>query len=527
MSDPRTMFVTRRAAIKAAMAAGGLGVAGLGWAGKALAQAVEPVSGGTLIYGLSTDPPNLDTHVDSGYAAATVKQQAYNSLVRINEDFEFLPELALSWEVADDHLTWTFALRPNVKWHDGSDFTAEDVKYTIERIKDPEGTFGAKAELRYVESVEVIDPLTVAFHLSQPDEMLLAVLQSYMCHMVSRAVGESGADLAVTLIGTGPFKYVGREAGVSLTFEKNPDYWEEGLPYLDGIVFQPIADETARVQALQSGQVHLIDYVPQVSHAELEASEDFTLYYDVLFTQMWMMINHSAPPFDDPLVREAAAYTIDREAILQAVFFGRGKALTGGVIPPVLGGTDEFDGAYARDLDKAAALLAEAGYTDKIDITLTVTSTYAFHTRTAEVVAATLNEGGFNVTLELLEWATLLERYNNGPYTALVQGGGFPYPHVAAIGSVVAGGSSAIIASGYADPEMEELVNEARQASDPDTLNALARSIDERILDQLPRCFLIGRAQAEASTAALNGYYHIPGGQYSGVTIRGAWLESE
>lgn len=526
MSDLRTLFITRRDAIKAAMAAGGFAAIGLGPAGKALAQDADPVSGGTLIYGLSTDPPNLDTHVGSGYAAATVKEQVYDSLVRINENFEFLPGLALSWEVSEDRLTWTFALRSGVKWHDGSDFTADDVKYTIERIKNPEGTFSAKNELRYVDSVEVIDPLTVAFHLTQPDEMLLAVLQDNLCHIVSKAVGESGADLAVTLIGTGPFKYVGREAGVSLTFEKNPDYWEEGLPYLDGIVFQPIADETARVQALQSGQVQLIDYVPQISHADLEASEDFKLYYDVLFTQMWMMINHTEAPFNDPLVRQAAAYTIDREAILQAVFFGRGKALTGGIIPPMLGGTDELDGTYTRDLDKAAALLAEGGYTDKIDITLTVTSTYAFHTRTAEVVASTMNEGGFNVELELLEWATLLDRNNNGPYTALIQGGGFPYPHVAAVGSVVAGGAAAIVASGYVDPEMEEMVNDARQTSEPDALGALAKSIDERILDKLPRYFLIGRAQAEASTAALNGYYHIPGGQYSGVTIRGAWLET-
>lgn len=526
--DQQSARISRRKAIElAALTSGGLALGSLGHVDAAVQDEGTPVTGGSLIYGLSTDPPNLDPRVDSGYAAATVKQQVYSSLVRIDENFEYHPELALSWEVSEDRLSVTFALRPDVLWHDGSPFTADDVEFTFTNILAEESTAGAKGVLSVVDSVEAVDPLTVVFHLNQPDAMLLAVLQDSMCGVFSKSHLEGGADLSATMMGTGPFRFVSREAGVSLTLERNPDFWEEGQPYLDGIVFQPISDETARVAALQSGQVHLIDYVPQVSQTELDASSEFKLYYDNVFTHMYFFLNHGEPPFDNILVRQAAAYAVDREAVLEAVFFGRGQTLTGGVIPEILGGTTELEGFYTRDIEKSKSLLAEAGYPDGVDVTVTVTSTYAFHQRTAEVVQATLSEGGFNATLELLEWATLLDRMNQGPYQLMVQGGAFPFPHAAAIGSLVGSTQNVVQVQGYVDPEMDQLVDDVRQAPDDEALSALAFQIDERILEQLPRVFLIGRSQAEASSANVLGYFHIPGGKFSGLTLRHTWMEGQ
>jgi len=523
-SPLRQFHLTRRQALGAAVgAAGAMTIGATANPLAALAQDdAAPVSGGTLIYGLSTDPPNLDLRVGSGYAAATVKQQVYNSLIRINENFEFLPELALSWETSEDRLTVTFTLRPDVLWHDGSPFTAEDVKFTFDNLMAEESTASVKSELFTIDSVEVVDDLTVAFHLNQPDAMLFAVLQDSTAMIFSKAVFESGADLSTTLIGTGPFTYVGRETGVSITLEKNPDFWEPA--YLDGITFQPIPDDTARVSALQSGQVNLIDYVPQIAQTDFENSDSHKLYADVVFTHMYLLMNQGTEALANPTVRQAISYAVDRDAILQAVFYGRGKTLTGGVIPENIGGTTELDGYYTRDVEKAKMMLAEAGYPDGLDLGLTVTSTYGFHQRTAEVVQATLAEANIRCTLELLEWATLLERFNNGPYDLMVQGGGFPYPHPAAIGSFVASKNVVVKASGYVDPEMDALVEEVRQAPDDETAE-LAYEIDQRILEQLPRAFLVGRSQAEASTANVNGYTHIPGGSYSGLNLRVTWLE--
>ncbi|HEU0165380.1 MAG TPA: ABC transporter substrate-binding protein [Thermomicrobiales bacterium] len=521
----RVGVLSRRRALEMAAVASGAVALGSRQVTAAAQAAATPVTGGTLIYGLSTDPPNLDPRVGSGYAAATVKQQVYSSLIRVNEKFEFLPELALSWKVATDRLSVTFSLRPNVKWHDGSPFTADDVKFTFDTILAADSTAAAKADLFTIDSVEVVDPLTVVFHLNQPDAMLLAVLQDNTCSIFSKSVVGGGADLTTTLIGTGPFKYVGRETGVSITLARNPDFWDPALPYLDGLVFQPISDDTARVSALQSGQVSLIDYVPQISQTELESSSDFKLYSDVVFTQMYVLLNQASDPLKKQLVRQAIAYAVDRDAVLQAVFFGRGKTLTGGVIPEIIGGSTKLDGYYTRDLDKAKALLTEAGYPDGIDLTLTVTSTYAFHQRTAEVVQATLGDANIRVKLELLEWATLLDRQNNGPYELMVQGGGFPYPHPAAVGSFVGAKSAVVKAEHYVDPDMDTLVASVRKAPDADSLATLAYQIDERMLEQLPRTFLVGRSQAEASSSKVSGYTHIPGGSYSGLNIRVTWLE--
>lgn len=518
--------ISRRNAMRLAVTAPLALKLGHGTGAATAAQDEEVVTGGTLVYGLSTDPPNLDPRMDTGYAAVTVKQQVYSSLVRIDENLDILPELATSWEEAEDRLSVTFHLREGVKWHDGTDFTADDVKFTFDTIMAEDSTASAKGHIATVDSVEVVDPLTVVFNLNQPDSMLLAVLQDNNCGIFSKAAVEAGQDLATEMMGTGPFKLVEREMGVALRFEKNADFWEPDQPYLDGLEFRPMSDDTSRVSALQNGQVNLIDYVPAQNHEELESNEATALHYDTDMTHMWLLFDFKTAPFDNVLVRQAAALAVDRAAILQVVFFGRGEIVTGGAIPSVLGGSDELEGSQARDVERAKELLSEAGYPDGVDITVTVTSTYAFHQRTGEIVQQTLSEAGFRVELELLEWAALQEAYITGDYQMLVQGGSFRFPHAAAIGAMVDQNYNVIANQGYDDPEMQALVEEIRQAPDQETLHELGLAIDTRILEQVPRIFPVARAQAEATTSNVHGYTHIPGGMYSGMTIRATWMEN-
>jgi glutathione transport system substrate-binding protein len=484
--------------------------------------------GGELQYALSADPPNLDPHISTGTASRTVKLQAYNSLLMYTDDAEIAGALATDWEVSDDGTEYSFDLREGVTFHDGSDFTADDVVASFERIQE-EGLGATRGpEMRTISEMTSENDYDFTMILDEPNAAIMEYLAQPETSIISSQFLDDGGDPDLEMVGTGPFEFVEYEPGVRMVFERNEDYWRDGLPYLDRIVFVPFPDENTRIAAVQGGDAHIGDYVPWRDFETVEDDENLELVSSDNSAFMCVQFNIRREPFDNPDVRRALAYAFDRDAIAEAAFFGRADAITGGLMPPGhWAHNDDLDGTFTYDPDQAQELLAEAGYEDGFSATLMSTSQYGMHQNTAEIVQDNLRAIGLDIELELFDWSTVVDRHNEGEYDFRIHGLApdsndpdfmtlFFYP-----------GSNHSNSTGFEDDEITNLLDEGRALVNEDERIEVYHQLEERLLELSPWNFLVYRQDAEAIRSGVHGYRRLPGGVgfLSGVFLQEVWLE--
>lgn len=471
--------------------------------------------GGTLVYGLSSDPPNLDPHISTGTAAGNVKYQLYTALARYWTGGELEPDLAENWEIADDGLTITFNLRDDVVFHDGTPLTSRDVQVSFERIIDDATGATNQAELLVIDTIDTPDDHTVVLNLAQPSAPLISYLGQIETAILSADFLEAGGDPNTEAVGTGPFTLEERESGVRIVVAKNPDYYHEGYPLLDRIEFVPYADEDTRMAAALGGsELEVAEYVPWKDYETIRNDPNLVLHAGDAAAFMTVMYNVSVPPFDDPAVRYALGFAYDRQAIVDIVFFGEGSPITGGLVPPGLWGhAEHLNGTFEYNPDRARELLAEAGYPDGFDALLLSTSQYGMHQGTAEIVQQNLRDIGVNCELELYDWPTTVEKYSQGDFQFRVHGlgTGGADPDTT-LTQYFDSASSAAKNISFQDDEVDRLLAEARAVVDQEERKALYDQVQERILELSPFSFLTYRVQAEVTTADVKGYEHYPGG---------------
>ncbi len=375
----------------------------------------QPRRGGTFIWGLSAEPPDLDPQVDSGVASGYIKEAVYEGLVRYGHGGTIEPDLAERWGLVGN-TQYVFHLRPGVRFHNGDPLIAADVKFSLERILDPKTGAALRGNLKAVKAVEVVDPLTVKVVLSEPFAPLIAYLAQPYGAIVDAKFVQGGANLRSTMMGTGPFKFVSWQPGQRIRVVRNEEYWDRGVPYLDAINYLPIPDDQTRLTALRAGDVMLADFVPQEQMNAIQRDPNLKLFYDVgIF--MCVIFNVSRKPFDDGRVRQAIAYAVDRNAFVKTIFDGRGTPITGDVIPAKWWAHDaKADGTYTYQPEKAKALLREAGYPNGLRISVLAPITFTLHTRTSQVLQAQLAKVGIQVQLDLPEWAVVLKRHLGGDF---------------------------------------------------------------------------------------------------------------
>jgi ABC-type transport system substrate-binding protein len=330
--------------------------------------ATQPVSGGTLIYATGTDPDNLDPANTDTMAGETFGHMIHNFLVRFDAKLNIHPDLASEWTQSKDGMSWTFKLRKGVKFHDGTPFNAEAVKYNLDRFLGPEKPIKTSLHEPYIKSVDVVDEYTVRINLKAPFSFLLNTLAHSASGMVSPTAHKKwGKDLTLHPTGTGPFKFVEWVRGDRVVLERFENYYE-GQPRLEKIIVKTVREDSARVMGLESGDYDMIIRVPPEEVSRLKREGKFKVEIEQTNNTMLVGMSSTKKPFSDVRVRQALNYAVDREAIVKSIYQGLGVAISTVVGPRANGYADLKP--YSYDPAKAKKLLAEAGYPNGFKTTL-------------------------------------------------------------------------------------------------------------------------------------------------------------
>ncbi|MEM6824916.1 MAG: ABC transporter substrate-binding protein [Pseudomonadota bacterium] len=377
---------------------------------------------GVLIVGQIAEPKALDPAAVTAVNDFRILMNVYDGLVRYKDGtLEVEPALATSWEISDDGTEYTFALRDGVTFHDGSAFDAEAVKFNFDRMLDEShpyhdtGPFPLAFFFSAVESVDVLDPLSVKFTLNAPYAPFLSNLAYPTGLIVSpAAVAEHGAEFGRNPSGTGAFTFAEWRSNEAVVIEANPDYWA-GVPALDAVVFRPITDANTRTAEMLAGGIDLMVEVPPVSLSEF-AADPYTVHEQAGPHVWFLILNAKEGPFADKRVRQAANYAINKTAIVDDVLEGTAEVAAGPTPPAFAWAYNESLEPYPYDPEKAKALIAEAG-AEGAELTFYVTeggSGMLDPVAMGTAIQADLNAVGFDVKIETYEWNTFLGEVNPG-----------------------------------------------------------------------------------------------------------------
>lgn len=446
--------------------------------------------GGAITITYKDDVATLDPAIGYDWQNWSMIKSLFDGLMDyVPGTTDLRPGLAESYEISEDGLTYTFKLRPGVTFHNGREMTAEDVKYSLDRVTNPAtqspgaGFFGMiegfdatmAGEAEGLSGVTVVDPLTVQFKLSRPDATFLHVLALNFASVVPReAVEAAGEDFGREPVGSGAFRLAEWTTGQRLVFEKNPDYWREGVPYVDQITFEVGQEPVVALLRLQNGEVDLVgDGIPPAKFQEVmadPAQAERVVQGGQLHTG-YITMNVTQPPFDNVQVRQAVNMAINKDRVVQII---NGRAVPANQpLPPSMPGYTEGHEGYAYDPEGAKALLAEAGFADGFATELYVMNTDP-NPRIAQAIQQDLAAVGIEVSIQSLAQANVIEAGGAGMAPMIWSGGmawiadfpdpaNFYYPILGCAGAVEGGWNW----SRYCNEELDAMATEADAMSDP------------------------------------------------------------
>ena len=477
----------------------------------------------TLRIGLQDDPDVLDPAKARTFVGRIVFTSLCDKLIDIDQKLNFVPQLATEWSYGAEGKTLTMKLRPNVKFHDGEAFDAAAVKYTIERAKTLTDSV-RKPELSSVESVTIVDPLTVTFNLSRPDATLVAALSDRAGMIISpKAAEAAGAQFGLKPVCAGPYKFVERIAQDRIVLEKFDGYWNKDAFKLQRIVYVPIPDTTVRLANVRSGDLQLLERLapPDVKSVKadkgLQYASDPGIGYQALYINL-AGDRAKTPIGQDKRVREALELALDREAINQVVFEG--------VNPPTnqTFGTsslwyDKSKPIVPPNIARAKDLLKAAGVTGRLKTEIAV-STSTQEQQVAQLIQAMWAEIGVDVSIRATEFATLLKESEAGNFEISQFGwSGRPDPDGNIYTFVACKGG--LNYSKYCNPAVDKLLGDARVVTDQAKRKALYDAADAILLDELPVIYTYQQSWNWAYSAKLKGFKPYPDGmiRLDGVTL--------
>ncbi|MER9448212.1 ABC transporter substrate-binding protein [Mesorhizobium sp. M0254] len=358
-----------------------------------------------LVIGIPLEPPHLDP--TAGAAAAideVLYANVFEGLTRIGPNGEVLPDLAESWAISDDGKVYTFKLRTGVKFHDGSDFDAGDVKFSLDRARADNSVNAQRALFAAIDTVEVVDPTTVKVTLKNPQGSFLYNLGWGDAVIVAPESADTNKEKP---IGTGPFKFQSWAKGSSITLVKSDTYW--GAPvFLDKAEFRIVPDAAAAVPALLSGDIQAFPFFDPDSVAQVKDDPRFKVVIGSTEGETILAINNKKPPFDKLEVRQAIAFALDRKAIIDGASAGLGVPI-GSHMSPASKAYVDLTGLYPHNVDKAKELLKQAGFENGIKATLKLPPP-SYARLGGEIIASQLRDVGIDLEIIPVEWAQWLDQ---------------------------------------------------------------------------------------------------------------------
>ncbi|HEX2501843.1 MAG TPA: ABC transporter substrate-binding protein [Methylomirabilota bacterium] len=494
-------------------------------AAEAQSSGKPPKPGGTSVWAAETDPVALNPITNSNFSSTQGFEHCYESLTAFDAKAQIVPALAERWDTPNP-TTYVFHLRRGVKFHDGGEFTAEDVKYTFDIVLDPKGPAFWRGNFDQVDRVEAVDRHTVRFTTKAPFPPLLGALAILRSSAIIPKGAMEKLKLETQVIGTGPYRLVEYVPKSHIKLRKNPDYWGRPLPYLDEVTFRILEEEDARVAGLRAGSLDYAFLTPEgVQRLRNEprivvSSRPRTYLYA-------FVINRQRKPWSDPRARQALSLATDRQEIIEKVFSG--GATMAGPIPFGFGDwyltAEELQAKWYRpDLAKAKALLREAGVPDGHAIDLLVTPFNQNFPGLAVVFADQLKRIGLNVTIRQVEQGVFLKEVAPPTFNYDIQANAYTARHDPD-GYVYNGlHSQTRNAAGYSNPKLDELLTKARTTIDRAQRKTMYREIQQILLDDAPNVWLGNDNVTEGLQSYVKGYEQSPY-TYRAWGLRHAWLD--
>ena len=456
--------------MKTLMLAGAAAIA-IGWSAATPAEAA-----GEIVITYKDDVSTLDPAIGYDWQNWSIIKSLFDGLMDYKPGTtELVPDLAESYEISNDGKTFTFKLRQGAKFHNGREVVAEDVKYSIDRVRDPATQSPGAGFFGSIDKITVVDPRTIRFDLSRPDATFLHVMAINFAHVVPKeAVDQYGADFGHNPVGSGAFKFGQWDLGQRLVIEKNPDYWRKDVPVLDKVTFEFGQEPTVALLRLQKGEVDVLgDGIPPAQFLEVKDDPQYAgqIVEGGQLHTGYVTMNVNIKPFDDVRVRKAVNMAINKDRIVRLI---NNRAVPANQpLPPSMPGYIKDYKGYPYDPEGAKKLLAEANLADGF-----TTELYAYNTdpnpRIAQAIQQDLAAVGVRAELKPLAQATVIEAGGNGTAPMIWSGGmgwiaDFPDPSnfygpILGCGGAVKGGWNW---SWYCNEELDKLAAAADSITDP------------------------------------------------------------
>ncbi len=461
----------------------------------------NPVEGGSIKVGISQDLDSLDPHKAVAAGTKEVLFNVYEGLIKPDKDGNLVGAVASDYEISDDAKVYTFTLRDGVKFHNGNDVTAEDVKYSIDRCADTSNGEPLVSAYSIIETVNILDDKTVEIRLTEPNTEFLA-------YMTTAIIPKDYDSFETAPVGTGPFKYVSRSPQENIILEKNEDYWGEKA-HLDKVEFKVVADADMVVTNLKGGSIDMAARLTSSQAAEL--TEGFHLEEGTMNLVQALYLNNDVEPLNNEKARQALSYAINPDEIMDMMADGKGVRIGTSMYPGLKKYyDDEYANYYEQDFEKAKELLKEAGYPDGFDLEITVSSADQPHVDTAQVIVEQLKNIGVNATIKPIEWEAWLEDvYANRQYQSTVVGVDAANLSARAMLERFTSGASGNFVN-FSDEEYDKIFKEAITTTDETKQTELYKKLEAILAEKAANVYIQDLASLVAVSNKYDGYVFYP-----------------
>jgi peptide/nickel transport system substrate-binding protein len=464
-----------------------------------------------LTIGVDQEAIGLDPHIVTAFSSHRRVDLLYNKLVRHNENLEIVPDLAESWEIPNN-VTYIFNLHKGVKFHNGKEMTADDVKFSLDRVLDPKTASPGRSYISTIKSIEVLGRYQVKITLTDPLASFLEGLTSNNCAIVSKDAVLQYGNLQKVEAGTGPFMLKEWVPDNSMTLVKNPDYFEKGVPYLDKIIFRIIPEQASLLAGVKSGQLDMATINDGSTIMLAKRDPNLNVMQKAGMNVRTFGFNTTRKPFDDVRVRQAISLALDRNEIVTIAEFGMGKP-TG----PIPVSATQWALPLSQlpfstpDLAKAKALLAQAGYPNGFSFKIVTANSYEGGLSVAQVIQNELAKIGVNASLDVVEWGIYIDRWVKRDFDSMVElRGGSAEPDRFLYRMIYStGGVNNFM---FKDAEVDKLLDQGRVLTKVSERKPIYDKIQVLLAEKAPLIFLYCPLETQVLGKDVSGFKQIGDG---------------